>query len=143
MSDNDILLALAKSKATANKLAKTVTADQLKRAIANLQGALEAAQKREEAKEAKRREANLKKLTAMMSDMGLSASEVAKMVDGKPGRKKAKGKRKVGAKKGTKVAPKYQITVNGETVKWTGRGRMPVAFREFVEQGGSLEQCLI
>lgn len=143
MSNNDILLQLAKSKATANRLAKTVTAAQLSKAIANLQGALNNAKKKEAEREAKRREANIKKLTAMMSDMGLSPADIAKLADGKTPRKATKGKRKVGARKGTKVAPKYQIVVNGETIKWTGRGRTPVAFREFLEQGGSLEQCLI
>lgn len=140
---DEIILTLAKSKATANRLAKKVTASQLERAIANLQGALDAAKKREAAKDAKRREANLRKLTAMMADMGLSAADIAKMVDGKPGRKGAGKKRKAGPKKGAKVPPKYQIMANGENVQWTGRGRMPAPFKAFVEQGGSLEQCLI
>jgi len=33
--------------------------------------------------------------------------------------------------------------VNGEEVRWTGRGRMPVAFREFVAKGGDLAERLI
>lgn len=141
MPEKSALLDIAKSKATANRLAKQVTVEQLERAIANLNGALKTLKSKEAAKAEKRRQANIKKLTAMMSDMGLSAAEVAKLADGKtPGRRKAK---RPGAKKGAKVAPKYQITANGETIKWTGRGRMPVAFREFVEQGGSLDQCLI
>ncbi len=83
----------------------------------------------------------MKKLTAMMAEMGLSGSDVAKLAAGKRTAKKAK--RKVGARKGRKVAPKYSIKANGETIQWTGRGRMPVAFREFVEKGGSLQKCLI
>lgn len=144
MSDN-ILLSLAKSKATANRLAKNVTAEQLKRAIGNLQGALDGAKKREEAKEAKRRAANVKKLTAMMADMGLSPEDVAKLADKKTtsNQKTKTARKKGGPRKGAKVPPKYQIVANGETHKWTGRGRMPIPFREFVEQGGSLEQCLI
>ena len=85
-----------------------------------------------------------------MAEMGLSASDLS---GGKPkkARKKAAAKtkskattkKKAGPRKGTKVAPKYQIVADGKKIKWTGRGRMPVAFREFVEKGGSLEQCLI
>ena len=56
---------------------------------------------------------------------------------------KATTKKKAGPRNGTKVAPIYQIVADGKKIKWTGRGRMPVAFREFVEKGGSLEQCLI
>lgn len=144
MSDAEILLSIAKSKATANRLAKAVTADQLSRAIENLSGALAAAKKREQAKMAKRREANIKKLTAMMADMGLSPKDVVKMVDGESAPKAKRGRKKAtGPKKGKKVAPKYQIFANGENHQWTGRGRMPVVFKEFVENGGSLEQCLI
>ena len=140
MNDNEIIVTLAKSKATANRLAKKATVDQLERAIANLKSALEAEKKREAAKNDKRREANIKKLTAMMADMGLSPKDIAQLAAGKKTGAKKKAR---GAKKGAKVAPKYQITVNGEQIQWTGRGRMPLAFRAFVENGGSLEQCLI
>ena len=87
-----------------------------------------------------------------MKEMGLSASDVkgssgakAKKRPGRP--KKAAAKRKAaakkGPKKGTKVAPKYQLKVGKQTHKWTGRGRMPLVFKEHVEKGGSLENCLI
>jgi DNA-binding protein H-NS len=41
------------------------------------------------------------------------------------------------------VLPKYKITSEGKTHKWTGRGRMPIVFKNFVENGGTLDQCLI
>ena len=149
---NNALTSIAKSKATANRLAKTLTTAELKKAIANLQGALDYAKKREAEKATKKRAANLKKLKAMMAEMGLSAADVRGLGGAKakkrPGRpKKAAAKRnataKKGPKKGTKVAPKYQLKVGKQTHKWTGRGRMPLVFKNHVESGGSLESCLI
>ena len=82
----------------------------------------------------------------MMTKMGLSAADVKKLIATPPKRKAASKKttnRKTGPRKGEKVAPKYQIKAGKETHKWTGRGRMPLVFKEFVEKGGTLEQCLI
>lgn len=146
MKEADAIAAVAKSKAAANRAAKNLSPAQLESAAANLKAAAVAAKAREASKADKRRAANIKKLSAMMAEMGLSASDIGGA--GKPGRKKApvvktKAKSKRGARKGTKVAPKYQISAGGKNHKWTGRGRMPVVFREFVEKGGSLEQCKI
>ena len=148
MSDKNILLTVAKSKATANRLAKALSQTELKRAIKNLQSAALAIQKAELAKAEKARVASLKKLKAMMDKMGLSVEDLRDLSQKKVpakrgGPKKTAAKRKAGPKKGTKVAPKYQIKAGKQTHKWTGRGRMPLVFKEFVEKGGALEQCLI
>ena len=148
MKEADAIAAVAKSKAAANRAAKILSPAQLESAAANLKAAAAAAKAREASKADKRRAANIKKLSAMMAEMGLSASDISGGGAGKRGRKKApaakaKAKSKRGARKGTKVAPKYQISAGGKNHKWTGRGRMPVVFREFVEKGGSLEQCKI
>lgn len=141
MATSNPVISIAKSKAMANRLVKDASEAQVLRAISNLQAALKTARAREAAKLEKKKAANMKKLTAMMAEMGLSGSDVAKLAAGKRTAKKAK--RKSGARKVQKVAPKYSIKANGETIQWTGRGRMPVAFREFVEKGGSLQKCLI
>ncbi|QYK05829.1 H-NS family histone-like protein [Shewanella zhangzhouensis] len=39
--------------------------------------------------------------------------------------------------------PKYSIEVGGETVTWTGQGRMPTVFKEQVQNGRSIEDFLI
>lgn len=144
---NNALTSIAKSKSTANRLAKTLTTAELKKAIANLQGALDSAKKRESDKAAKKQAANLKKLKAMMAEMGLSAADLRKVAGKRPARKtaakKGPAKAKRGPRKGKKVAPKYQIKVDKKLHKWTGRGRMPLVFKEFVEKGGSLDKCLI
>ena len=141
------LTSIAKSKAAANRLAKTLTTAELKKAIANLQGALDSAKKRESEKAAKKQAANLKKLKAMMAEMGLSAADLRKVAGKRPARKtaakKAPAKAKGGPRKRKKVAPKYEIKVGKQLHKWTGRGRMPLVFKDFVEKGGSLDKCLI
>ena len=145
MSSN-ILQSIAKSKATANRMAKALDASELKKAINNLQAVLVATKKREAKKAATKRAADLKKLKAMMAKMGLSATDVKKLIATAPKRKAASKKttnRTTGPRKGKKVAPKYQLKVGKETHQWTGRGRMPLVFKAFVEKGGTLEQCLI
>ena len=148
MNESDALAKIAQSKASANRVAKSLSSSQLKSAISNLQSASTAAEAREAARESKHRAANIKKLEAMMAKMGLSASDIAGKSSRKPGKKagkqsKAGAKSKVKPRKGSKVAPKYKITSEGKTHHWTGRGRMPLVFKHFVEQGGSLDQCLI
>ena len=146
MSSN-ILRSIANSKATANRLAKSLDAGDLQKAIDHLQATLATAKKREAKKAATKQAADLKKLKAMMAKMGLSAADVKKLMTappkGKAGSKKTTAKRKTGPRKGRKVAPKYQLKVGKEIHKWTGRGRMPLVFKEFVEKGGSLDKCLI
>ena len=141
------LLGIAKSKSTANRLAKSLSAAELKKAIDLLQSALTAIQKRESAKAAKKQAADLKKLKAMMAKMGLSAADVRKLTAPQTKRKttskKTAAKPKTGPRKGKRVAPKYQLKVGKETHKWTGRGRMPLVFKEFLDKNGSLDKCLI
>ena len=146
MSNND-LLNIAKSKVAAYKLAKTLSAAELKKSIDHLQAALTDIKKREATKAAKKQAADLKKLKAMMAKLGITAADVRKLTATGPKRKaaskKATAKRKRGPRKGKKVTPKYQLKVGKELHKWTGRGRMPLVFKEFVEKNGSLDKCLI
>jgi len=168
MSRTASLATIAKSKAVANRAAKALSIEELTAAVGYLQAALKAAKTREATKQAKQRAANIKKLTAMMAEMGLSASDVAgargrsgaakkksAATKSKAGRKKVAAKTtkprsaakstvgKRGPKKGTKVAAKYALKVKGVTHRWTGRGRMPLVFKTYVEKGGSLEKCLL
>jgi len=141
------LISIAKSKATANRLAKALSPSDLENAIKNLQGALTKAKRQAADRAAKKQAADLKKLKAMMAKMGISAADVQKLAGVKTKRKavgkKVTAKRKTGPRKGKKVAPKYQLKVGKETHKWTGRGRMPLVFKEYAEKNGSLDKCLI
>ena len=143
MSDANFLLTIAKSKAAANRAAKALTLSELEKAIANLSSAVKAAKSRESVKEQRKKALAIKKLKTLMATAGISPEDMGLATSSKT---KGPTKRKVSRAKGKKrgaVLPKYQITVDGKTTQWTGRGRMPVVFREFVDNGGSLEQCLI
>ena len=80
-----------------------------------------------------------------MTKLGITAEDVKKLTapKRKAASKKTTAKRKTGPRKGKKVAPKYHIKVGKEVHKWTGRGRMPLVFREFLDKNGSLDNCLI
>ena len=141
------LLSIAKSKAAANRMAKSLTTAELKKAIDHLQSALVAAKKREAKKAAAKQAADLKRLKTIMAKMGLSPADVKKLMatpaKRKAASKKTRAKAKTGPRKGKKVAPKYQLKVGKQTHQWTGRGRTPLVFKEFAEKNGSLDKCLI
>ena len=145
--NSNVLESIAGSKATANRLAKSLDSDHLAKAIDHLQAALITIKKREAKEVARKQAADLRKLKAMMAKMSLSATDIKELLAASPqskaGRKSATKKGKTSPRKGKKVAPKYQLKVGKETYRWTGRGRMPLAFKEFVEKGGSLDKCLI
>ena len=141
------LVSIAQSRSTANRLAKSLNTAELKKAISHLEAALIAIERREVVKAAKKQAANLKKLKAMMADMDLTAADVRSLTTTGTKRKTARGKtsgrRKANPRKGKKVAPKYQLKVGKSLHKWTGRGLMPLVFKEFLDKNGSLEKCLI
>ncbi len=60
----------------------------------------------------------------------------------KPRVAKTTKKRKGRKGKRAKVAPKYQNPADPKQT-WTGRGRQPVWVREYIENGGKLEDLLI
>ena len=138
MNEALALQSIAKSKAAANRAVKSLDIQQIERALANLSAAAEIIKKRESIRAQREKEVAVKKLKSMMSELGISAADITGS-----SKSKTKGKRATGPTKGNKVAPKYQIAVDGVTHQWTGRGRTPVVFRSHLENGGSLDECLI
>ena len=138
MSADFSLESISRSKAAANNAVKSLTVEQIERAIANLSAAAKIAQQRDALKAQRKKEVAVKKLKSMMNELGISADDIAGAVKAKAAKRKS-----TGPKKGNKVAPKYQITVNGVSHQWTGRGRTPVVFKDYVAQGGALDDCLI
>ena len=132
------LESISRSKAAANNAVKSLTVEQIERAIANLSAAAKIVQQRDALKAQRKKEVAVKKLKSMMNELGISADDIADTSKAKPIKRKS-----TGPKKGNKVAPKYQITVNGVAHQWTGRGRTPVVFKDYVAQGGALDDCLI
>ena len=139
MTVKNLVSELAKSKVAAKRLAKSVSATELKRAIQNLQSAVTALEKSEAEKANKIRANNLKKLELTIAKLGLCPEDVAGLI----GKKGVVGRGKTKKPAAKKVAPKYTIKVGKETYRWSGRGRMPLVFKEFLQKGGSLEDCLI
>ena len=138
MSAEISLELISRSKAAANNAVKSLTVEQIERAIANLSAAAKIAQQRDTLKAQRKKEVAVKKLKSMMNELGISADDIAGAAKAKPAKRKS-----TGPKKGNKVAPKYRITVNGVSHQWTGRGRTPVVFKDYVAQGGGLDDCLI
>ena len=137
MTDTISIASIAKSKVAANRALKSLTIEQVERAIANLSVATETARAREAERAEKKKAIAVKKLKTMMDEMGISAADITGS-DSAPAVSTRKARKKSG-----NVPAKYSITVDGETHQWTGRGRTPVVFRNYVEQGGSLGDCLI
>ena len=132
------LESIAKSKAAANRAEKTMTVEQVERALQNLSAEAKKKKQQESVRAQRKKEMAVKKLKSMMDELGISPDDImgnTKKVAGK--------KRSAGPRKANKVAPKYQLTVDGTTHQWTGRGRIPVVFKVHVENGGSLDDCLI
>ena len=147
MPQKTTLKDIAKSKTAADRLARSLTSSELQRAILNLQSAAKKQRKREAEIESRERTKSLKKLKTMMRELGLSASDVRAAIGRSSAKKpietgKASAK-KTGPRKGSKVPPKYRLKIGKQNHLWSGRGRMPLAFKSYVDAGGSLEKCLI
>ncbi|MBM7071751.1 H-NS histone family protein [Shewanella sp. 202IG2-18] len=75
------------------------------------------------------RDAKIEAIRKQMEEIGLSVDDL--------------GDVKSAPKKRAPRPPKYEITVDGETIRWTGQGRMPTVFKSEVDSGKSLDDFLI
>ena len=136
MKDEAIIRKLAKSKTAANKLVKTVEVETIEKALRNLGTALEVNKTREQEREQKKKASAVKKLKNMMAELGISTEDILNESSPQnPLKEKPRSR--------AKALPKYALSRDGTTHQWTGRGRAPIVFREYLERGGSLESCLI
>lgn len=138
MTEVQALQVIARSKAAANRAVKGLDIEQVERALNNLSAAAKTIKERESQRAQRKKDVAVKKLKSMMDQLGISAEDIVAEKKSASTRKKT-----TGPKKGNKVAPKYQISVEGQVFKWTGRGRTPVVFKNYIDQGGSLDDCLI
>ena len=126
------LAPLAKSRLKARSAAKNLSVAELEKLISNLNAVLKSEKAREKSKAEAAKKAKIAKIQALMSESGLKPSDLK--VGGR-GRKKV-------AKK-SKVAAKYALVVDGVEHKWSGRGRPPRVFKEYMDAGNSKESCAI
>ncbi|QIR14083.1 H-NS family nucleoid-associated regulatory protein [Shewanella aestuarii] len=87
--------------------------------------------KAEEAANAERN-ARIAEILAQIENSGLSIEDLGEV-----------SAVKAAPKKRAPRPPKYQITVDGELIQWTGQGRMPTVFKKEVDAGKSLNDFLI
>ena len=73
---------------------------------------------------------------SMLDRMGLKPEDL-----GKPSKRATKPTKK--SSPARKVAAKYRISVKGVVTEWSGRGRMPVVFRDATGKDGNLSRYLI
>ncbi|MBO1271316.1 H-NS histone family protein [Shewanella sp. 4t3-1-2LB] len=85
----------------------------------------------EEAKAQADRLAKIEEIRQQMESVGLSVEDLGVVAAAKPVKKRAPR------------PPKYKIEIDGETVTWTGQGRMPTVFKNEMEKGRSMDDFLI
>ena len=130
------LVKIAKSKAVARKVASQLNLQDLDAAIRNLQAAKQFLAKQAAKKNDAQRARQIKKAMSMLDRMGLKPEDL-----GKSSKRTIRPIKKSSATR--KVAAKYRITVNGVVTEWSGRGRMPVVFRDAAGKDGNLSRYLI
>lgn len=130
------LAPLAKSKLKARSAAKGLSVAELDKVIANLTNVLQTEKAKEKTKAESAKKAKIAKIKALMDESGLKPDDLKGTGRGR-GRKKAKRKAK------SKVPPKYRLVVDGVEYLWSGRGRPPKVFKDYMDAGNSKESCAI
>lgn len=130
------LVKIAKSKTEARKVASQLNLPDLDAAIRNLQAAKQFLAKQAAKKNDAQKARQIKKAMSMLDRMGLKPEDL-----GKSSKRTPKPTKKSSTTR--KVAAKYRITVNGVVTEWSGRGRMPVVFRDAAGKDGNLSRYLI
>ena len=130
------LINISKSKRFARKAASQIMLSELDAAIHNLEAAKQFLAKQAARNSSAQKAKKIKKVMSLMDQMGLKPEDLTK-----PKKTVIKKAGKYSPKR--KVAPKYRITVKGVVTEWSGRGRMPVVFREAIGKNGDLERYLI
>ncbi len=130
-----VLAPLAKSKIKTRAAVKGMSLAEIEKVIENLNAVLVSEKKKEESKAKAAKKAKIAKIKALMEESGLSPADLRSSGRGKA-RKKAAGKK-------SKVAPKYRLVVKGVEHLWSGRGRPPRAFKDYMDAGNSKESCAI
>lgn len=135
MAENhDIALSVLRKKSSLRAVLRKCSKREIEGILARfveIQNELEEEKALEEKMEEERQQKILE-ISRLVEESGLSIEELAAVKGGSPMRTRRK------------VHPKYRLVdEQGETHLWTGRGRTPVWVREYIEQGGALEDLEI
>lgn len=120
--NHNILLSLAEGKPRTLQAARQLTSDELEQAVNHLLEVLQEVEEQEKlnAEQNAERIAKANEIVAALEKAGLSLSDLSEVTS----------VQKVKAK----VEAKYCIEVQGETHEWTGRGKMPKVFAQYMEE---------
>ncbi|ADN75188.1 histone family protein nucleoid-structuring protein H-NS [Ferrimonas balearica DSM 9799] len=112
---------------------KGLTLDELQEVIAKMQKIAEEREEELAAENAANAEriAKIEAIRKQLAEDGISLEELNVLTEAAPRKKRAPR------------PPKYEITVDGEHITWTGQGRTPKAIKEKLDAGHSLEEFLI
>ncbi|GAA4874391.1 H-NS family nucleoid-associated regulatory protein [Ferrimonas pelagia] len=77
--------------------------------------------------------AKIEEIRKKLAEEGIGLDELGAVVGGEAAPRKKRAPRPA----------KYEITVDGERLTWTGQGRTPKAIKERLDAGASLEDFLI
>ncbi|MGB0468322.1 MAG: H-NS family nucleoid-associated regulatory protein [Pontibacterium sp.] len=128
MSD---FLKMLTRKNSLRKQCSELSVAEIEKVLADLSEIVEDKRAEEQASAAEE-QAKLEKINTIrktMQEAGINLDDLMDSVDLAPKRK---------------VEPKYRITdADGEIHEWSGRGRTPIAFQAFFDQGNSKDDCLI
>lgn len=133
------LTPLAKSKIKTRAAVKGMTLEQVQKLIDNLNDVLASVKKKEETRAEASKKSKIAKIKALMAESGLAPDDLKASVVGKGRKKAAKPKKKAKAK----VAAKYRLVIDGEEHLWSGRGRPPRVFKDYMDAGNSKDSCAI
>lgn len=134
-----MLLPLARSKTRARSAAKGLQSAELEKVISNLHAVLESEKKKEAEKAEAAKQAHIAKIKALMDESGLEPEDLKGATRRRRGRGKARSK--TGSRR--PVPPKYRLVIDGEEHLWSGRGRPPKVFKDYMDAGNSKESCAI
>jgi len=129
------LAPLAKSKLKARSAAKGLSVAELEKVIANLSNVLKTEKEKEKSRADAAKKAKIAKIKALMDESGLKPDDLKTAGRGR--------RKKKAARKKSKVQPKYRLVVDGDEHLWSGRGRPPRVFKEYMDAGNSKESCAI
>lgn len=130
------LLPMVSSKLKAKAAMKGLSVNDIERLIANFKNVLETELKKETLRDEAQKKSKIAKIKALMEESGLNAKDLEKVT--------GRGRRKKVAKKTRKkAAPKYRLMLSGAEHLWSGRGRPPTVFKDYMASGKSKESCAI
>lgn len=148
-SDSGVLSGLLQSRRQLRAEARRLNLQELTELVQVFSEALAREQEKANQQAERARQAAIAKINALIEENAIDPSDLGSR-RGRKGRSAAKaagkgsaGKSRRAAKKKSKAPAKYRLEVDGQEYLWSGRGRPPRVFRDYLDAGNSKESCAI